>query len=121
MINDGWSFVKLPEGSTAEDAEKAVFEPVDIPHDWLIWQENDLYESADAWYARDLELPEGHDPVVMIRFDGVYMDCDVMLNGETVCTHPYGYTAFDAPLTGKLKPGKNRLTVHIRHRSPNSR
>ena len=64
LINDGWSFVKLPEGSTAEDAEKAVFEPVDLPHDWLIWQENDLYESADAWYARDLELPEGHDPVV---------------------------------------------------------
>ena len=121
LINDGWSFVKLPAGSTAEDAEKAVFEPVDIPHDWLIWQENDLYESADAWYVRDLELPEDHDPVVMIRFDGVYMDCDVMLNGETVCTHPYGYTAFDAPLTGKMKPGKNRLTVHIRHASPNSR
>ena len=121
LINDGWTFAKLPEGSTAADAEKAVFEPVDIPHDWLIWQENDLYESADAWYMRDLELPEDHDPVVMIRFDGVYMDCDVLLNGQTVCTHPYGYTAFDAPLTGKLKEGKNRLAVHIRHKSPNSR
>ena len=120
-MNDGWLFAKLPSGSTFSDAENAFYEPVDLPHDWLIWQEKDLYESADAWYRRILELPENHDPIVMIRFDGVYMDCDVLLNGEVVFTHPYGYTAFDVPLTGKLKAGRNILTVHIRHHSPNSR
>ena len=121
LINDGWSFVKLRSGSSFDDAEKAGFEPVDLPHDWLIWQETDLYESADAWYRRSIELPAEHDPVVMIRFDGVYMDCDVLLNGAVICTHPYGYTAFDVPLTGRLREGENILTVHIRHRSPNSR
>ena len=120
LINDGWQFVKLPAGSTKAEADKASPVSVDLPHDWLIWQD-DLYETADAWYFRDIELPADHDPVVMIRFDGVYMDCDVLLNDVPVCTHPYGYTAFDADLTGKLNPGKNRLTVHIRHRSPNSR
>ena len=120
LLNDGWFFAKLPCGSTLRDAENAGFEPVDLPHDWLIGQ-NDLYESADAWYTRGIELPEDHEPVVLVRFDGVYMDCDVLLNGETICTHPYGYTAFDAPLTGKLKKGTNQLTVHIRHLSPNSR
>ena len=121
LMNDGWTYVKLHSGSTYEEAENAVYEPVDLPHDWLIWQENDLYESADAWYSRILDLPEDCGPVVMIRFDGVYMDCDVLLNGEKICTHPYGYTAFDVPLTGRLKPGENRLMVHIRHQSPNSR
>ena len=120
LINDGWSFVKLPSGSTFADTDEAVFEPVDLPHDWLIWQD-DLYEDADAWYRRTIDLPEDHDPIVMIRFDGVYMDYDVLLNGEKICTHPYGYTAFDVPLTGKIRPGENTLTVHIRHRSPNSR
>ena len=120
LINDGWSFVKLPSDSTPEEINDAAFEPVDLPHDWLIWQ-NDLYEDADVWYRRTIELPKKHDPVVMVRFDGVYMDCDVLLNGEKICTHPYGYTAFDVPLTGKIRPGKNILTVHIRHRSPNSR
>lgn len=120
LINDGWSFVKFPSGSTFADTDEAVFEPVDLPHDWLIWQD-DLYEDADAWYRRTIDLPEDHDPIVMIRFDGVYMDCDVLLNGEKICTHPYGYTAFDVPLTGKIRPGGNTLTVHIRHRSPNSR
>ena len=121
LINDGWSFVKVPSGSTYDIAVKAGFEPVDLPHDWLIWQENDLYEAADAWYRRIIELPEEHDPVVLIRFDGIYMDCDVMLNGELICSHPYGYTAFDAVLTGRLRRGENELTVHIRHQSPNSR
>ena len=121
LINDGWSFVKLPCGSTFTEAEKAEYEPVDLPHDWLIRQENDLYESADAWYRREIKLPEDHEPIVMIRFDGVYMDCDVLLNGEIICSHPYGYTAFDVPLTGKLRSGSNMLMVHIRHQSPNSR
>ena len=121
LINDRWSFANLPSGSLFADAEKALFEPVDLPHDWLIWQEDDLYKTADAWYKRTIEMPEGCGPVAMVRFDGVYMDCDVLLNGEVICTHPYGYTAFDVPLTGKLNPGENQLMVHIRHRSPNSR
>ena len=121
LINDGWFFAKLKEGSSPADAREAVFQPVDLPHDWLIWQEGDLYETADAWYRRTIELPEGHDPVVQLYFDGVYMDCDVLLNGEVLYTHPYGYTAFYVPLTGKLLPGRNELAVHIRHRSPNSR
>ena len=120
LINDGWSFIKLPAGSTLEDAKHAVSEPVDLPHDWLIWQD-DLYETADAWYLREIELPEEPDPVVLVRFDGVYMDCDVLLNDEVIYTHRYGYTAFDVPLTGRLQEGRNLLMVHIRHRSPNSR
>ena len=120
LINDGWDFAKMPCGSTLDEAVKAVYTKVDLPHDWLIWQD-DLYESSDVWYRRIIELPEKHDPIVMIRFDGVYMDCEVLLNGEIICTHPYGYTAFDVQLSGKTKPGKNLLMIHIRHHSPNSR
>ena len=121
LMNDGWSFAKLPSGSVFTDADNAGFNPVDLPHDWLIWQEDDLYENADAWYRRTIELPDEHEPNVFIRFDGVYMDCDVFLNGELIRSHPYGYTAFDVSLTGRIRKGKNQLTVHIRHQSPNSR
>ncbi len=121
LINHGWLFAKLPLFSSLEDAEKAAFTPVILPHDWLIGQDN-LYESADAWYKRvldaDAEMCAG---AVYLCFDGVYMDCDVLLNGEIIFTHPYGYTAFLVPLNGKLQPGRNTVLVHIRHRSPNSR
>ena len=120
-INDGWRFCKLPLNSTAAEAREADWQEVDLPHDWLIWQADHLYESADAWYLRFFEAEELSAPTCLLRFDGVYMDCDVLLNGEILCSHPYGYTAFDADLSGKCVEGKNEVMVHIRHQSPNTR
>ena len=120
IINNGWEFVKLPSGSSLEDTAEARWKPVSLPHDWLIWQD-DLYETADAWYRKSLPGSSISEPVCLIRFDGVYMDCDVLLNGEIICSHPYGYTSFYADLTGKIIPENNELMVHIRHQSPNSR
>lgn len=121
LINDGWNFVKLPSGSTYEQATAAVGEPIDLPHDWLIRQARNLYETADAWYSRKLNWIPGTAGTCLIHFDGVYMDCDVLMNGEVIASHAYGYTAFYVDLTDRLKSGKNELAVHIRHRSPNSR
>ena len=121
LLNDKWEFLKRAEGSTKEEALSASdWKKVDLPHDWLIWQHWDLYETADAWYRRELcfeKIPEA----CLLYFDGVYMDCDVLLNGDVICSHAYGYTAFTAELTGKLRPEGNEILVHIRHRSPNSR
>lgn len=122
LFNDGWQFVKLANGSQLTEAERAVWANVDLPHDFLIAQEKNLYENADGWYRRTLTVPaDWLNKAVILRFDGVYMDCDVLLNGEIICTHHYGYTCFDAELTGKLREGANILHVHIRHQSPNSR
>ena len=120
LWNDGWEFVKLPLGSAYEDMKRVEWEPVTLPHDWLIAQADDLYESGDGWYRKTLRN-EGLDECVLLDFDGVYMDADVLLNGEVIRTHRYGYTPFFAELTGKLKAGENEITVHIRHQSPNSR
>ena len=121
LINDGWEFLKLPTGSTSEQAKiHSDWTAVDLPHDWLIWQHADLYENADAWYRRKLTvdpLPES----CILYFEGVYMDCDILLNDEKVGCHAYGYTSFQVDLTGKLRAGQNDLMVHIRHQSPNSR
>ena len=57
LFNDGWQFVKLPTGSTYADALAAAWTAVDLPHDFLIPQENNLYETADGWYRRTLHVP----------------------------------------------------------------
>lgn len=121
LLNDRWEFLKMPGGSTAEEAGKQTgWMQVDLPHDWLIWQHNDLYESADACYRREIDLPAVPE-CAMLSFDGVYMDCDILVNGKKVCSHAYGYTAFHADLTDELLPGRNEVMVYIRHQSPNSR
>ena len=119
LMNDGWLFAKTPTGCTPDASQ---YSPVDLPHDWLIWQTDDLYECSDGWYRRVLDLPcVQPDWRYLLRFDGVYMNCDVLLNGELVCSHRYGYTAFDADLTPFLHTGSNELTVHVRFMSPCSR
>ena len=119
LFNDGWLFAKMLCGVAPASQD---FAPVALPHDWLIAQENDLYESSDGWYLRTLHIPDVQDGKRrLLRFDGVYMDCDVMVNGALVCTHRYGYTAFDADLTGALHDGENEIRVLVRFRSPCSR
>lgn len=122
LLNDRWEFTKLHIDSTLTEACGADWCPVDLPHDWLIGQTDDLYETADAWYRRSLFIDNAKDGLCRrLRFDGVYMDCDVLVNRTVVCSHAYGYTAFDAELTEYLHDGDNEILVHIRHRSPNSR
>ena len=50
LWNDGWQFVKLSSGSSYEEAARAQKRSVMLPHDWLIENASDLYETADAWY-----------------------------------------------------------------------
>ena len=122
LINTGWQFCKAQPDTPWAAAAEADWQPVSLPHDWLIGQENDLYETGDGLYRRTLTCAPGdEDAAWILRFDGVYMDCTVALNGEAVCEHHYGYTAFEADLTGKVRPGDNLLTVRVRYRSPNSR
>lgn len=118
--NENWAFANLSLGSGYSDMKRAALCPVTLPHDWLIGNTDDLYASGDGWYVKTLKN-EGLDDCVLLDFDGVYMDADVLLNGEVVCTHRYGYTPFFVDLTGKLLPGENEIAVHIRHQSPNSR
>ena len=122
LFNDKWQFAKSEPDTPWEQVPAEAWQPVSLPHDWLISQENDLYETADGLYRRNLNVEAGaENDTWQLRFDGVYMDCEVAVNGETVCVHRYGYTAFDAELTGRLRAGDNRITVRVHHRSPNSR
>ena len=119
LFNDGWRFTKTDMDSSPTQQD---YQPIVLPHDWLIEQENDLYQSSDGWYQRTLFVANARDGKRrMLRFDGVYMDCDVLVNGQLICTHRYGYTAFDADMSDTLQDGENEILVHVRFRSPCSR
>ncbi|MBQ1771506.1 MAG: DUF4982 domain-containing protein, partial [Clostridia bacterium] len=44
---------------------------------------------------------------------GVYRNCTVLINGKEVCRHSYGFTAFDADLSGHVNAGENTVTVRV--------
>jgi beta-galactosidase len=75
-----------------------------------------------GWYRKSFdkpEIPKGGN--AELRFDGVYMNCDVWINGAHLGNHPYGYTPFAFDVTPHLKEGKNAVAVRVNNTGRNSR
>ena len=75
-----------------------------------------------GWYRKHFTFADAAERVA-IRFDGVYMDADVWINGHHLGNHPYGYTSFEYDLTSHLRPAgeANVLAVRVRNLGKNSR
>lgn len=118
LFNDGWQFAK----SGLEDIDTSVltFEPVDIPHDWLIYNTLNLYEDSIGWYRKNFTCSK-EDKQILLCFDGVYMDSSLYINGEFVGEWKYGYSSFEHDITSALKDGENEVVLKVVHQSPNSR
>jgi beta-galactosidase len=71
-----------------------------------------------GWYRKRFEKPGDH---VELRFDGVYQNADVWLNGTHLGFHPFGYTSFAYDLTPHLRAGPNVLAVRVDNSGQTSR
>ena len=62
-----------------------------------------------GWYRKTFTLPAGRRREAgRVRFDGVYMDSEVWLNGVSLGKQPYGYTSFQFDLTPTPEAGRQR-------------
>lgn len=123
----GWSFF---EGTANLFGEGPQGRAVDLPHDFVIEKDTcpdapggasvGYYPPAIGTYEKTLDIPaDWKDKIIMLEFDGVYMNSSVSLNGQLVHRHHYGYTPFIADITDYVKPGKNnRLVVQADARLP---
>lgn len=122
LFNDNWYFAKTPSGSQEAEWEWNYL-PVDIPHDWLIYNTSDLYESSYGRYVKKYDFGTVSDKSKSIRlyFEGVYMNCTIFVNRVPVFDWKYGYSSFEADITKHLNDGENEIAVLVRHESPNTR
>ena len=123
LFNDQWLFCKVPlETSTEEILKMGIWAPVELPHDWLIYNTHDLYENSIGCYKKVFYLEDevGTDSFYL-RFDGVYMDTTIYLNGNEIFTWKYGYSTFEVDITQYLTVKENEILVKCVYRSPNSR
>ncbi len=118
LICDGWEFVKTPIGTEYSDSLE--WKSVDLPHDWLIYNTKNLYETSTGWYRRKLFYTPA-EGIAALRFEGVYMDCKVYVNSECAGEWKYGYSTFEFEITDLLREGENLISVRVDHREPNSR
>ena len=76
-----------------------------------------------GWYRKHFRLAFANENAqAEVRFDGVYMNSEVWINGHSLGSHPYGYTPIVYDLTPFLKrDGENLLAVKVRNEGANSR
>ncbi|MDE6728858.1 MAG: glycoside hydrolase family 2, partial [Oscillospiraceae bacterium] len=117
LLCDNWEFSKNPIGT--EYSEELKWERVDIPHDWLIYDTKNLYETSTGWYRRRLHVQK--DTRTALRFEGVYMDSRVYVNGTLAGEWKYGYSTFEFDITEYLNDGENLIAVRADYRDPNTR
>ena len=127
LFDNGWRFHlgDVNQGQSTALADKD-WRPVDLPHDWSIEGPYSPKNAAGtaflpagiAWYRKTFQLPASmHGRKVSIRFDGVYRDSTVWINGVLLGSRPYGYATFEYDLTPHLRPGgaANVLAVRVDH------
>ncbi len=118
-----WEFQKVPivNEIIPESFDETKFYPVVVPHDWLIGQAENLYENSVGWYRKRIELNLEAQRNFFLRFEGVYMDCTIFVNGKQAGEWKYGYTTFEVNITPYVQSGENEILVKVVHQCPNSR
>jgi len=135
-FNSNWNFSLNNLSSVKEIARMdSSWRVVNLPHDWSIEGEFNEKNPAGAgggalpggigWYRKSFILsPDDKDKNIFIRFDGVYRNSEVWINGIYLGKRPNGYISFEYDLTPYLDfTGKqNVLTVKVDNsQQPNSR
>lgn len=120
-FDNNWKFSLgyHPEASspTFDDSN---WRQLDLPHDWSIEGKMEkanpmggaggYFPAGEGWYRKTFDAPAAwQGKCITLCFDGVYMNAEVFLNGQSLGMHPYGYTAFNMDLTGKLQIGKSNI------------
>ncbi len=123
LFNDNWQFMLKDNGSQLSDAvSEADWHDVEVPHDWLIGDTENLYKSGDGWYRKKFVIDDLKDnQVFYLRFGGVYMNSTVYVNGIEAGGRHYGYSCFSLDITPFVKHGENEIFVRVRYEAPNSR
>ncbi|GLX71534.1 glycoside hydrolase family 2 TIM barrel-domain containing protein [Paenibacillus glycanilyticus] len=123
-LNNDWYFSKHPLGTELDAiVEPNInWSPVTLPHDWLIYDSGNLYENGVGWYRKTIVF-DALDPRqrIALRFEGVYMNSTIYINGQEAGTWKNGYSTFEVDLTSFLVQGDNEILVQVIHESPNSR
>lgn len=97
---------------------------VDLPHDYVVDQDNDPNENNalgylhydNAWYRRHFTLPEGttEGMRVLLRFDGIAGESIVYLNGCLMARNYSAYNTFEVDISDNVYfDRENVLAVYV--------
>jgi beta-galactosidase len=138
-LNADWHFHRGDQPGAEQPAfDDHGWRIVAVPHDWSIedlpGQSHPFDRNAPGhasvaytrggvgWYRLKVDLPRDvASRTVLLRFDAVYMNAQVWVNGQRAGAHAYGYTSFTLDVSDKVKAGANIIAVRVNNEQPSSR
>jgi len=140
LFDNDWLFYRGGQvGAEKPSFDDSSWRTLDLPHDWSIedlpgtkspfdqkaiaQQSTGFTVGGTGWYRKHFLIPEKHKGQrIMIRFDGVYSNAEIWVNGQSVGKQPYGYSTFEFDVSGKIKLGEtNLIAVKVMNEGENSR
>ena len=123
LFNDGWKFW-LGDEATASTVgfDDASWRKLTLPHDWSIEHDFDVkYPSGNdggyvmtgiGWYRKSFLVPSNMvGKRLSLYFEGVYMNSEVFVNGQSIGKRPYGYSSFAYDITPYIKVGEQNVVA----------
>lgn len=121
LFDYGWKFY-LGDTAAAEQKnfDDGNWRRLDLPHDWSIegkvnpknpsGNAGGYFPTGTGWYRKTFKVPAAlAGKKVSVYFEGVYMNAEAFINGNSLGMHPYGYTSISYDLTPYLKPGEDNV------------
>jgi hypothetical protein len=116
-LDGTWKFSSKPGKDFMSNPENQLWETIEVPGEWVM-QGFTVEQGADAAYYTSFDLPEAWQGYrIKLKFEAVYSDCEIWLNGKLAGTHLGGFTPFEIDVTGHLQKGKNALTMAVKSES----
>ena len=111
----GWEFTQ--EWNESFLLGEGAFETVRLPHNVqelpLHYVDHNSYQMI-CGYRRELCVTEAmRGKRLFLQFDGAGHIATVYVNGQELCTHRGGYTAFRVEITDAVHPGDNTIAVKL--------
>lgn len=134
-FNDGWRFcLGDVRGAEAVDFDDSGWREVELPHDWAVEGDFSIDNPSGTgggalpggigWYRKTFDAPADESGRIWrLEFDGVYMNAEVFVNGESLGVRPYGYISFGYDISHLMNwGGENVVAVRVDNaEQPNSR
>ncbi len=109
-----WRFHPAPPaGAVDPELDDADWASIEVPAQW-VQQGFEVAPGTHACYRREFDLDPEPGTRNVLRFDAVYANARVHLNGQHLRTHEGGFTPFEVDITDVLRPGRNVLAVEVR-------
>jgi beta-glucuronidase len=84
-----------------------------VPGDWNTQSPQLFYYEGLVWYQRDFDFqPKAHHRT-FLHIGAANYKALIWINGQHVCDHEGGFTAFDCESTQQLHAGKNFIVVAV--------